>query len=346
MSRAALIVILLAATPAASAPVNTFDETAPLRVDTSGGATQGDETAADLDDAGEPAAKESESALLPVKYAGAASPSVAFLEPPAPLGEARESVDAAPVVITRHVPRRTPRFDIGAGVFLQSRGIAFDYDTTVDGPPAYEDGLQGFAVAASVYPFPTQAVDGKLSGIGFSLKLHKAIGATLIASDETGTGEYEVQHSTYDAAVHYRYPIEEFTIEGEVSYGGWGHTVVDLPESIAVPDTSYHYLGLGARAEAAPSERASLGAEARYLRISDSGDVTSQDWYGAGDAHGWVLAGDVTVTLPASLFIRAGVEWRKITLELDGSGELSDWWGVGTFYDTSVTGSALVGAQF
>lgn len=345
--RAALVLVLLAS-PAASAPFNTFDATdgptdePTLEVDAiSGVETPPEET------------KPSEPAAPAIKYLGSATQrdaaatgpesntSVALLEPtPAP--ELRD----APVVAPPRLPRPTPRFDIGAGVFLQSRGLSFLYDTSVDGPPSYEDGLQGFAVGAAVYPWPIQKVDGKLSGVGFSLKLAKAVGATLVASDETGTGEFDVQHASYDAAVRYRYPIDKFAIEGEVAYGGWHHTIVDLPESIAIPDTSYNYLSAGAHAEVYPSERASIGATVRYLHVPSSGDVTSEDWYGAGDANGWLLGGDFTIGLPAGLFVRGGVEWRRVTIEFDGSGYLSYEWGVWSVADTQITGSALVGAQF
>ena len=71
-----------------------------------------------------------------------------------------------------------------------------------------------------------------------------------------------------------------------------------------------------------------------------AGDVSSEDWYGGGSGHGWLFDGDLTINLPAKLFVRGGVEWRKVTYDFDGSGELSWYWGVGTMRDTAVTGSA------
>src|SRR5262245_5252132 len=255
MSRAAFVVIVLAASPALAAPFNTFDGQA-LEVDAISGGNVPEETpAAPADPAATaaPATTPAPTTAPAIKYqtgsSGTREPAatsaatntlVAVLEPPPSGGELR---DAAPVTpVPRHLPKPTPRFDVAAGVFLQSRGQSFLYDTfSEEGPPSYEDGLQGFAVAASVYPLPVKQVDGRLSGLGFSAKIAKSLGGTIVASDETGTGEFDVQHTSYDLAVHYKHPIDKFAIEGEVAYGGWNHILVDLPDSIAAPDTDYNY---------------------------------------------------------------------------------------------------------
>jgi len=196
-----------------------------------------------------------------------------------------------------------------------------------------------------VYPLPIQKYDGRLSGLGFGFQASKSLGSTLVAEDETGYGEYTVDHSAYNFAVSYLYPIDRFAIAGEVSYGNWSHAIADLPESIALPDTSYSYLSAGAHADAYPNDRAAIGVGVKYLGIVSPGDVSSEDWYGAGSGHGFVIDGDLTISLPAKLFVRGGVEWRKITFDFDGSGELSDYWGVGTMRDTAITGSAQLGVE-
>jgi hypothetical protein len=339
MQRAIPLALLLAASPAVAdsdRPFNTFDGR--LEVDAISGGMDVEETAKPETT---PDGAASQPELAPAKEP-LAEKQVAILEP-ITVTEVR---DIPPPLPRRHT-RPTPRFDLAAGPFLQTRGLDFDYDPYLDeSPPSYEDSLQGLAVAAAVYPFPTNQADGKLSGVGFTLKLAQSIGGTIVGADETGYGEYVLQHSTLDAAVHYRHLVDKFAIDGEVAYGTWRHTIVDLPESIAVPDTSYQYLAAGIHADVYPTERASIGATIRYLRISSSGDVMSEDWYGSGDAHGWVLGGNVVIPLPKNLQVRAGVEWRKITLDLEGSGYLAYEWGVWTIEDTALTGSALLGLQF
>ena len=273
---------------------------------------------------------------------------IASLESPRASEEpAQPLIDTGVATQVTRVPRATSRFLVSAGVFLQSRGIEFDYDADADGgPPSYpESGLQGFAAAVVVYPLPIDKYDGKPSGVGFAAKVAKSVGATLVASDDTGTGEYEIDHSAYDFAVRYRYPIDRFAVAGEVSYGNWSHSVIDLPESIAIPDTSYNYLAAGAHVDVYPSERASIGFGARYLHITSSGGVSGEDWYGAGEGSGFEIDGDVTIPLPRNLFARGGVEWRKFTLDFEGSGELSWYWGVGTMRDASLTGSLALGVE-
>jgi hypothetical protein len=272
---------------------------------------------------------------------------IAALESPRASEEpAQPQIDTGVVVVAR-TPRATPRFLVSAGVFLQSRGMEFDYDADADGgPPSYPDsGLQGFAAAVAVYPLPIEKYDGKPSGVGFAAKIAKSVGATLVAGDDTGTGEYVIDHSAYDFAVRYRYPIDRFAVAGEVSYGNWSHSVIDLPESIAIPDTSYSYLAAGAHVDIYPSERACIGFGARYLHLTSSGDVMGEDWYGAGEGSGFEIDGDVVIPLPRNLFVRGGVEYRKITVDFDGTGELSWYWGVGTMRDASITGSASLGVE-
>ncbi len=280
----------------------------------------------------------------PPKTDQAQAKKVAALEGPPP-DEVRVDTISAP---HHQGPQPTPRFELAGGAFVQSRGLDFDYDPYADGgPPSYPaSNIMGFELSGAVYPLPLQRYDGRMSGIGFSFKVAKSTGATIVASDDTGTGEYEVDHSMYEAGLHYRYPVDQFAIDGELAYGNWSHTIVDLPESIQIPDTSYQYISAGAHVDIFPTQRSSIGFGAKYLHIMSTGDVSSQDWYGAGDAAGVVLDADFTIPLPSSLFLRGGLEYRRIWIDFDGSGDLSDYWGVGTMTDTSITGSAQIGVQF
>ena len=248
---------------------------------------------------------------------------------------------------TAHVPRPTPRFAIAAGPYLSSRGITFDHDpganSNIDYPAS---SIKGLGVQAEVFPAPLQKQDGGLSGIGFSLGIQHSMGSVFTAMDDSGYGDYTMNQSQWEAGVHYRYPIDIVTIDSEVAYGNVTHTIVDLPESIAIPDTSYSYMSAGAHLDLAVSERASVGVGAKYLYLLSTGDISSQDWFGAGTAWGMTLDGDFVVPLPSNLYVKGDLEYRRVTIDFEGSGALVPTYGMWGATDSAITGSAVLGIHF
>jgi hypothetical protein len=248
---------------------------------------------------------------------------------------------------TAHVPRPTPRFAIAAGGYLSSRGITFDHDpnakSNIDYPAS---SIHGLGVSAAVYPAPLKKQDGDLSGIGFAFGIQHSVGSVFTAMDDTGYGDYTMQHSAWEAGVHYRYPIDIVTIDGEVDYGNVTHTIVDLPQSIAIPDTSYSYMAAGAHLDLAVSDRASVGLGAKYLYLLSTGDISSEDWFGAGTAWGMTLDGDFVIPLPSNLFVKGDLEYRRVTIDFEGSGALVPTYGMWGATDSAITGSAVLGITF
>ena len=246
-----------------------------------------------------------------------------------------------------HVPKPTPRFAISAGGYLSSRGITFDHDpaakTSIDYPAS---SISGLGVSAEVFPAPIQKQDGGLSGVGFSFAIAHSVGSTFTAMDSSGYGDYTMNHSQWEAGVHYRYPLDIITIDGGVSYGNVTHTIVDLPDSIAIPDTSYSFLGAGAHLDLAISDRASVGFGAKYLYLLDTGDITSEDWFGAGTAWGMTLDGDFVIPLPSNLYVKGDLEYRRVTIDFEGSGMLVPTYGMWGATDSAITGSATLGINF
>ncbi len=258
-----------------------------------------------------------------------------------------DSHEAAVVAkVAPHKP--TPRFMIGGGAYLASRGMTFDADPSArESPPTYPaSSISGLAVNAAVYPWPTQREDGLLSGVGFTFSLAHSVGATLTAMDDTGYGDYTIDHLAWEAGVHYRWPLHLVSIDTELDYGNVTHTIVDLPQSIAIPDTSYTYLGAGAHLELAVTDGVSVGFGARYLYMLSTGDISSEDWYGAGSAWGVALDGDFVIPIHGPLYARGVLDYRRFHIDYEGSGALTMRWGVWDSDDTSITGAAQLGVMF
>jgi len=82
------------------------------------------------------------------------------------------------------------------------------------------------------------------------------------------------------------------------------------------------------------------------MSVLSTGDVGSDLSYGSGQAAGVVLDAAVSIPLPAHLFVRGGLEYRKFWIDFDGTGDLSDFYGASSMSDTAVTASANLGVQF
>ena len=250
----------------------------------------------------------------------------------------------------KHTPRKTPRVELLGGMFIQSRGMSWNFDPNAQGgPPSYPaSGLQGASVQASVYPWPWKKYDGKMSGIGFSFKLNKAIGSSIDVQDDSGYGTYEIDHVAWEVGVHYRFPIHELiAIDTELSYGSFNHMLPsDFPSSIEIPDTAYQYLGAGVHVDLYLTDRATVGVGAKYQLVTSAGDMTSEDWYGSGSTNGLSLDADFRIPLPYNLFLRGAIEWRRYFTDFQGSGVVTMNYGVWDVTDTSITGTAQLGIHF
>ena len=261
-----------------------------------------------------------------------------------------ESKEAAIVTDgkTAHVPKPTPRFMIGAGPYVSARGITFSWDQTSKGSPPEYPGqtLQGLEAHAAVYPMPQQKQDGDLSGVGFTFDIAKSVLSTLTASDETGTGDYTIDHLAWQLGVHYRWPIDLVAIGASAHLGNYAHTIVDLPESIQIPDTSYTYFGLTAGVDLKITEGTSVGFNASYRYLMSAGDVSDEDWYGSGKAWGMGLDGHFVIPIHGPLYVRGVFEYRRVQVDFEGSGMLSELWGVYDMVDSEITGAANLGVKF
>jgi len=249
---------------------------------------------------------------------------------------------------TAHVPKPTPRFMIGAGPYLSARGITFTHDPTYDGPaPEYPAStLQGLEAHAAVYPLPREKQDGDLSGVGFTFDISKSVLSQLTAADDEAFGDYTLDHLAWQLGVHYRWPMDLVTIDAAATFGNYSYTIHDLPETIQLPDVSYPYLGLAANVDLKITEGTSVGVGATYRYTMSAGDVSDEMWYGSGTAWGMGFDGHFVIPVHGPLYVRGAVEYRRVQIDLEGSGMLSQDFEVWDLVDSEITGSANLGVKF
>lgn len=249
-----------------------------------------------------------------------------------------------------HVPRPTTRFMIDGGGYMGSRSLLWNAVDS-ENPPTQFAGVssKGLQLNASVYPFPSKAIDGVMSGIGFTASLSKSLGSTVEIDDTQTVSEYVINETSWELGVHYRLPLSSLvTVDGGVFYGNQTYEIEDAPAppDFDVPDTKYSYLGVGAHLDLAVTDRASVGFGARYFTVLDTGDLSSVMAYGPVSASGLGLEGSFLIPLPQNLYVRGELSYQRISLETSGVGELTEASGVTDGTDSIVKGSVNVGIAF
>lgn len=246
-----------------------------------------------------------------------------------------------------HKPVPTPIARVYGGMRYDSRSLTFSADNP-GGPTPYA-GVphKSIGVAAEFYPFPRTKLDGDLSGIGFSVALSHSIGSTVSFDNGTDITDYVINQSSFDAGIHYRTPIGSLvSIDGHVDYSRNSYVISGADETVDVPDTEYSYLGAGASLDLNIADRATVGFGAKYLYMLDVGDISSDSFYGPGRASGYGLDASFVVPLPKQLFVKGALAYEHVTIEFDGTGQITEDEGVTEASDSMVGGSVNVGIQF
>jgi hypothetical protein len=197
----------------------------------------------------------------------------------------------------------------------------------------------GIAVHAAAYPL-TRGDGGGLSGPGLALDLRKSL-----MSNEA-TGGYAFSELAWEVGVHYRIAFEPMTIDLELDAGRVANTLVDRPQSNAIPNASYSYLGGGVRVDLAATDALTVGAGARYMHLLGVGEIGGTDWYGAGLASGMAFEGRGVISINRRLCVEAVTTYRRITIHFDGSGEVTQMTGPIDVVDSTLSGAVNLHVRF
>jgi hypothetical protein len=251
----------------------------------------------------------------------------------------------------------SPRFDIALGGFLSNRAMSFaqdppDFPAT---PPSYPgQNIAGLAISGSLFPWPEHKTGVDLTGIGMTFQLQKSIGATISANDTVNDtyGDYTLDYTAWEGAIHYRHKMGILMIDGQVNYGNASYQLEsDFPSTVQIPDVSYSYLGIGGDIELSVTDRTRIGFGGRYMYILSAGDVSDEEWYGSGTASGLELNINCKIPITDIIYIRGMVEYRRVSMDFDGDGNLStseddDSLAVSNITDSWILGTVQVGASF
>jgi hypothetical protein len=243
----------------------------------------------------------------------------------------------------------TPKYFLEGGGWVSSRGMNFTHDPpdSVQQAPDYPaQGLAGISIQASVYPYPIHKLDFDPSGIGFSFGIQKSVGSLLSAydPDQNTYGDYVIDNTAYNGAIHYRMPWDMLVVDADISYGKFGYAIEGLGTNI--PDVDYTYIGLGGTVDFKVTDRTRAGFGAHYMYLLDAGDVSDETWYGSGSASGLDLEAHFQIPISDMLYVRGMVDFRRVSMDFEQSGDISSALEIGNITDSTIGGSLALGVQF
>ncbi len=248
------------------------------------------------------------------------------------------------------IMKPAPKFLITGGGFVASRGMSFtqDADATGNAPPSYPaQGVSGIQIGISVFPMPTEKLSSDPSGIGFSLNIKKSVGSLVTADNSVAntSGDYEYDYTSWEGGVHYRYPTDLVALTGSFTLGNENNSIA-FSQGIDIPDASYNYVGIGGAIDLKVTDRTRAGIGAKYMYVTSVGDVSDEHWYGAGSASGLMLDAHFQIPVSDMLFLRGELDYRRVSMDFEESGDLSYGYGISNITDSSIGASAQLGVQF
>jgi hypothetical protein len=243
----------------------------------------------------------------------------------------------------------TPKYFLEGGGWVSSRGMNFTHnppDSVQQAPDYPAQGLAGIAIQASIYPYPVNKYDFDPSGIGFSFGIQKSVGSLLSAYDPDGNtyGDYVIDNTAYNGAIHYRMPWDMLVVDADISYGKFGYAIEGLPTNI--PDVDYTYIGLGGTIDLKVTDRTRAGFGAHYMYLLDAGDVSDESWYGSGSASGIDLEAHFQIPISDMLYVRGMLDYRRVSIDFEQSGDISSELEIGNITDSTIGGQLSIGVQF
>jgi hypothetical protein len=247
--------------------------------------------------------------------------------------EAKAEVETAPVFGEELATARRFRYggaDVAVGVSFLKRDLSFtsfDALSPAQRPNGYKGGtpVASLSFLGELYPLSFGDRGGALSGIGVGVSFDRV----LTLKSKLGTTEYDTTQTGYGFGLRYRYNFGSSPSSPSVKLlFGWNHLDFKVDHGatdIDLPNVTYSYLdlGLGGRVPLTVPWLA-LYAEARWMFVLSSGEISDAVWYGGGSTKGLDIDGGVEVRIAEAWSIRGGVHYRRLAFDFDGTGDKSN----------------------
>jgi hypothetical protein len=217
--------------------------------------------------------------------------------------------------------------DVAVGVSFLKRDLTFNsFDALAQAqrPNGYKGGTPVASVSflGELYPLSFGDAGGPLSGIGVGVYFDRVL--TLKSS--LGSTEFDTTATGFGVGLRYRFNFGSSPKLPSIKVlFGWNHLAFDVDHGttdIDLPNVSYSYLdaGIGVRVPLTVPWLA-LYADARWMFVLSSGEISDGVWYGGGSTKGLDVNGGIEARIAEAWSIRGGVHYRRIAFDFDGTGD-------------------------
>ncbi len=223
-----------------------------------------------------------------------------------------------------------PALDLSAGLSFTGRKLGFTTNLVQNAPQGYSGApVPGLRIAGDLFPLAFNKKNRSFTrNLGVTGLFDRAI---KISSElKTATMTYTLptveQHLAF--GVIYRHPVSPtLTIEGSVRYNKRKFVInkSSAPmDAVDIPNTDYSYVDPGVGVHYVLGPKAALSADARFLLITDTGEMQSPDQYGASTVTGVDLGLAVDYLVAPKIVIRAALGLATIGYAFKGNGALTN----------------------
>jgi hypothetical protein len=223
-----------------------------------------------------------------------------------------------------------PAMDLSAGLSFTGRKLGFTTNLVQNAPQGYSGApVPGLRITGDLYPLAFNKRNRSFTrNLGVTGLFDRAI---KISSElKTATMTYTLptveQHLAF--GVIYRHPVSStLTIEGSVRYNKRKFVInkSSAPaDAVDIPNTDYSYVDPGVGVHYVLGPKAALSADARFLLITDTGEMQSPDQYGASTVTGVDLGLAVDYRVAQKIVVRAALGLATIGYAFKGNGALTN----------------------
>jgi hypothetical protein len=262
-------------------------------------------------------------------------------------GEEAGSISGAAVEADRDARGRA--IDLAAGASFVSRKLTFDFADGLAGsdqPQGYSGALvPGAYAAVELYPvaLADRSGHGFARDIGVSAVVDKVL---LIKSKLEGEGDaLPTAQTRYGVGLVYRWNFGSSptspTLKVSARYSKLSFSIDESkaaePAAIEIPDVSYTYIDPGLGLRLPIGEAFAALAEARFLFVTDAGQIQDLDRYGKTSVSAFDVDVGGELKLTSNLLARAGARFTQLAMDFSGNGAQTDPTGDGTQDISSAT---------
>ncbi|MEZ4402643.1 MAG: hypothetical protein R3B06_21660 [Kofleriaceae bacterium] len=220
--------------------------------------------------------------------------------------------------------------DVSAGLSFTGRKLGFTTNLAANAPQGYDGApVPGIRISADVFPLAMNKRNKSFTrNLGVTALFDRAIkiSSQLATAGMTYTLPTTEQHLAI--GVVYRHPLSAvLTVEGSLRYNKRKFAIdkAGVPaDAVDIPNTDYTYVdpGLGVGYRLGP--KMVLGADLRFLLITNTGEMQSPDQYGASTVTGVDAAASFDYQVAPKVVVRVGVGLATIGYAFKGNGALTN----------------------